>query len=636
MTWVHAFHIVFYVCALLICGTCFFYTLFRKRVQRLQNKLYILMLSIVTLNSVCDIIAAVAENYSLVSNSAFLVVGISNFLYFTVHALLAPSLLFYVCCVNGMYTRLSIRRRIIYLLPCFVTIFFTLTNPLMHWVYYYDENRAFQRNWAEMFFYVVAAVYLVGSVVYLLWFWNAITRRRRIALTGAFVIVISSVMLQLLFIDVKSELLGEAMGLLFLLLIVENEDDRLDADTNTYNRKGFLLDIRNFIMTKQTFHVFVINVVNVDIVRRLTGSSSIQTLARLVATYFRTLVPPYQIYHTSYSTFALLYTGDKKGADALAKKLEQRFNESWSCLDISIMLNAVILYASVPDELKTPDEILLMLDSPFPKSSAGKVLHGSSLNYLIRRADVERALHTGIAEHRFEVYYQPIYRMEDLSLHGAEALLRLKDPDLGFIPPDEFIPVAEQIGVIDEIGDFVLHEVCQFLQSGIPQEKGMSCIHVNLSVIQCMQPGFTERILSLIDSYGLSHSLINFEITETLAASDYQTLAGVVSTLQAEGFHFSMDDYGTGFSNMQSIFELSFDVIKIDKSILWGAEAGSTGKAILENSARMIRQIGKQIVVEGVETEAQIEMLKRIGVDYLQGYYFSKPIPREMLISFLS
>ena len=636
MTWVHAFHIVFYVCALLICGTCLFYTIFRKRVARLQNKLYLLMLSIVILNSVCDIIAAVAENYSLVSNSAFLVVGISNFLYFTVHALLAPSLLFYVCCVNGMYTRLSIRRRIIYLLPCFVTVFFTLTNPLMHWVYYYDENRAFQRNWAEMFFYVVAAVYLVGSVVYLLWFWNAITRRRRIALTGAFVIVISSVMLQLLFIDVKSELLGEAMGLLFLLLIVENEDDRLDADTNTYNRKGFLLDIRNFIMTKQTFHVFVINVVNVDIVRRLTGSSSTQTLARLVATYFRTLVPPYQIYHTSYSTFALLYTGDKKGADALAKKLEQHFNESWSCLDISIMLNAVILYASVPDEMKTSNEILLMLDSPFPKSSAGEVLHGSSLNYLIRRADVESALHTGIAEHHFEVYYQPIYRLDDLSLHGAEALLRLKDPALGFIPPDEFIPVAEQIGVIDKIGDFVLHEVCRFLQSGIPQEKGMECIHVNLSVIQCMMPGFTEHILSLIDGYGVSHSLINFEITETLAASDYQTLAHVVSDLQAQGFHFSMDDYGTGYSNMQSIFELSFDVVKIDKSILWGAQSGSTGKAILENSARMIRQIGKQIVVEGVETEEQIEMLRVIGVDYLQGYYFSKPIPREMLIKFLS
>ncbi len=636
MSWAYAFHIVFYVCALLICGTCLFYTIFRRRVARLQNKLYLLMLSIVILNSVCDVISAIVEPYSMTSVPAFLVIQVTHYLYFSVHSLLAPTLLFYVCCVNGMFPQLSLRRRIVYLLPCLVTVCLALLNPLNHWVYGYDANRLFQRNWAEMLIYVAAAVYLVGSVIYLLWFWNAITRRRRIALTGAFMIVITGVLVQFFFIDIKSELLGEAMGLLFLLLIVENEDDRLDVDTNTYNRKGFLLDIRNFILTKRSFHVFIINVVNTDIVRRLTGASNMSTLARLVASYFRTLVPPYQIYHTSYSTFALLYSGGKKEADAIAANLEQRFRESWSCLDISIMLNAVILYASVPEELKTSDEILLMLDSPFPKSSAGEVLHGASLNYLIRRADVEKALHTGIAEHRFEVYYQPIYRLSDLSLHGSEALLRLKDPELGYIPPDEFIPVAEQIGIIDVIGDFVLHEVCQFLQSGIPQEKGMDCIHVNLSVIQCMQAGFTEHVLSLVDSYHLSHSLINFEITETLAASDYQTLANVVSALQSQGFRFSMDDYGTGFSNMQSIFELSFDVIKIDKSILWGAEAGSIGKAILENSARMIKQIGKEIVVEGVETEAQIELLRTLGVDYLQGYYFSKPIPRDALIKFLS
>ena len=635
MSGTHAIHIVFYTSALLICGTCLFYTIFRRRVARLQNKLYLLLLSIIILNAICDIVASVAESYCHVSDAAYVIVEVMQFLYFVIHALLAPALLFYVCCVNGIMAKMSLTRRIIYLIPCFVTVFFTLTNPFMHWVYYYDETRVFHRNWAEMFFYVVGAGYLIGSVIYLLWFWNAITRRRRAALSGAFVIVISGVLIQLFFIDIKSELLSEALGMLFLLLIVENEDDRLDVDTDTYNRKGFLIDIRNFILTKRSFHVFVINIVNTDIVLRLTGSSNTSTLTRLVASYLRTLVPPYHVYHPDYSTFALLFTGGKKEADALAKELEQRFRKSWSCLDISIMLNAVILYASVPDELKTSDEILLMLDSPFPKSSAGEVLHGASLNYLIRRADVEKALHTGIAEHHFEVYYQPIHCLNDLSLHGAEALLRLKDPELGFIPPDEFIPVAEQIGIIDQIGDFVLHEVCRFLQSGKPQEKGLRCIHVNLSVIQCMQPNFTEHILSLIDSYGLSHNLINFEITETLAASDYHTLARVMTELQAQGFSFSMDDYGTGFSNMQSIFELSFDVVKIDKSILWGAKTSSTGMAILENSARMIRQIGKQIVVEGVETEEQIELLKEIGVDYLQGYYFSRPVPPEEFVEYL-
>ncbi|MBO6015470.1 MAG: EAL domain-containing protein [Lachnospiraceae bacterium] len=226
--------------------------------------------------------------------------------------------------------------------------------------------------------------------------------------------------------------------------------------------------------------------------------------------------------------------------------------------------------------------------------------------------------------------------MKGLRIHGAEALLRLQDEVLGNIPPDEFIPLAEQIGLIEEIGDFVLHEVCAFIKSGIPAKKGLECINVNLSVIQCIQPDFVSHILEIVNSYGIDKHMINFEITESVAAHDYQLLGSVVKQLKENGILFSMDDYGTGYSNIQSVFSLDIDVVKIDKSILWGAEKSRLGYVILENSARMIRQMNKKILVEGVETQQQIDLLTTFDVDYLQGYFFSKPVPQNVLIDLIS
>ena len=253
----------------------------------------------------------------------------------------------------------------------------------------------------------------------------------------------------------------------------------------------------------------------------------------------------------------------------------------------------------------------------------------------MHRAEVERAIRRCIHEHRFEVYYQPTYYLDEYRLHGAEALVRMHDDTVGFVSPEEFIPMAEQMGVIEQIDDYVLSEVCAFLASGVPAQHGMDCINVNLSVIQCMRPGFFEHIIGIVDSYRIDHSLINFEITESVGAENYEKLAVVAHRLKSAGFSLSMDDYGTGYSNMEGIFSLNFDIIKIDKSLLWSAEKNERGAVILRNSVRMIHDLGCRVLTEGVETQAQIALLRGLDVDFLQGYYFSKPVPKDEFLNII-
>ena len=182
----------------------------------------------------------------------------------------------------------------------------------------------------------------------------------------------------------------------------------------------------------------------------------------------------------------------------------------------------------------------------------------------------------------------------------------------------------------------MLDSVCKFIKTGVPQQNGLSSISVNLSVTQCLRPGFIERINRIVEENGVEKSFINFDIVESIAASDYRILSGVITRLKKDGFMFSIDDYGTGSSNVSAVFSLDMDVIKIDKSLLWNSKKNERGMIILENTIRMIQLMRKKILVEGVETSAQLELLKCLNVNYLQGFYFSKPLPKAAFVELIS
>ena len=252
----------------------------------------------------------------------------------------------------------------------------------------------------------------------------------------------------------------------------------------------------------------------------------------------------------------------------------------------------------------------------------------------MRHAAVEEAVTHGLERGSFEGYYQPTYNL-DRTLHGAEALLRMHDETLGNIYPDEFIPIAEQLGLVDTLDEFVLREVCRFFATGIPQQFGVDCINVNLSVLECMREGFAAHVSGIVEDAGVRKHFINFEITESVAANDYRRLGQVIDQLRTEGFLFSIDDYGTGYSNMTSLFSLGADIIKIDKSLLWNAEKSDLGMTLLKTSIDMVHDMQKLALMEGVETEAQLAVLERLHCDYLQGYLFAKPLTQAQFIEHL-
>ena len=630
------FHIAFYASALLILATTIFFTVIQQRTAKLNNKLFLMIAGLLSLNAISQIIAELSYPHRF-SDSWFLLINVSEYIYFMLHAMIPPLVLVYVNVVTGASTRYGRVKRIIYELPLIVAEATLFLNPFLHWFFYYDENREFCRGYAESTLYLSAGFYLTVCLFTLVYTWKAVVMNRRIAIIYFFTVCIAGILVQLFFLDVKAELFAESVGLLGIMIAVETEDDRIDVDTGFYNRRALQLDLNNYLVNKRELWVMCIKVTNADIIPRVTGSENVDILSTLMSDYLRTKISRSYIYNMNPQTFVLtILDKDEEAVKSLATEILVRFDMPWTINDNEYLLKAVIMFADVPKRLPSSADAFYMADSPVPEGNDKKILCGSDLNYLLRRSAIQNAIVNGLKKDSFEVYYQPTFNLSDGSLHGAEALLRLDDETIGRIPPYEFIPISEQMGLVDVLDTFVLGEVCKLLSTELKNDTSIEAINVNLSVLQCMKPGFVQSIDKEADKYGIDRSRINFEITESVAASDYDQLSQIVSELKRSGFRFSLDDYGTGYSNVMSVFSMDLDIIKIDKSILWTAVDHELGRILLENTVRMIKQMGRKVLVEGVETKAQLDLLRDVGVDYLQGFYFSRPLPREEFLALVA
>jgi EAL domain-containing protein (putative c-di-GMP-specific phosphodiesterase class I) len=195
---------------------------------------------------------------------------------------------------------------------------------------------------------------------------------------------------------------------------------------------------------------------------------------------------------------------------------------------------------------------------------------------------------------------------------------------MGYLNPEEFIPMAEKNGMILKIGEFVFRTVCQMMARERIWEKGIDYIEVNLSVVQCMQEDICEMLYGIMDEYEVPYSCINLEITETVLSKDI--LWDTMERMVVGGVTFSLDDYGTGYSNLTNILKYPFHIVKLDKSMVWSAMEDERAMLALKHTVAMVLDLDMYIVAEGVETEEMVKTLTELGCEYLQGYYFSRPV----------
>lgn len=246
-----------------------------------------------------------------------------------------------------------------------------------------------------------------------------------------------------------------------------------------------------------------------------------------------------------------------------------------------------------------------------------------------RQLWMEAQLHHALERGELRLYYQPKVDLNDGGLTGFEALIRWEHPKLGLVPPDEFIPVAEQTGLIDAIGDWVTREACAQLRRWQLSERADITVAVNLSAVQFRQEDLAARIKSIVADVGLEASSLELEITESLFLEHFDRAVRVIRELNEEGIRFTIDDFGTGYSSLSYLRNLPVDALKIDRSFLSDAVPNPQDESIITAIIAMAHSMGMRVVAEGVETEVQRQFLNRLHCDEIQGYLLSRPVPAD-------
>lgn len=408
---------------------------------------------------------------------------------------------------------------------------------------------------------------------------------------------------------------------------MQRPDERFD-ETGAIRRTVMFNELKQDFSRKVYFSIFFVKLTEYKYLANRYGDVELNSILNLVSSFLLSVHKNSTLYKLDDTTYALqVLDNDEARMNELASTILARFDEEFSTTINNTKVPASVLLIRCPDEVTTFENFTNVASKiSNAKFETDKIVDAQEFLKDDREKEVIGAVKKAMGNNTFRVFYQPIYSTKEKKIIAAEALIRLFDDELGFVSPEEFIPLAEREGYIVKIGKFVFSEVCKFMRNNNLIEKGIEYIEVNLSALQCTHNKLAEEFFDVMKEYGIKPNQLNFEITESSLLINNMTVSSNIGNFIDAGIEFSLDDYGTGYSNITYLSSMPFSIIKVDKSILWAADKNEKANHTLANIFSMAEGLNMRVVVEGVETEEHIKKLLELKCDYFQGYYFSKPI----------
>jgi diguanylate cyclase (GGDEF)-like protein/PAS domain S-box-containing protein len=327
-------------------------------------------------------------------------------------------------------------------------------------------------------------------------------------------------------------------------------------------------------------------------------------------------------------------------AEIVAEKILRAFNKPFMLDNVEIVLTTSIGIAMFPHDSKDEQQLMRNADTAMYRSKdEGRNTYNffdeSMKTEVLRRLEVEHQLRYALNNNEFHMMFQPIMDLVSGATSGAEALIRWNNPELGMVAPDEFIPLSEQTGLINEIGHFVLHESCRTMRR-INEATGENYyLAINISPHQFRKSDFVAQVRKALDETGFPADLLEIEITEGLLLQMNDTINEAFHELHGMGIKFSMDDFGTGYSSLSYLRNFPFDVLKIDRTFVGDLSSNPEDKALISATIAMARNLGLTVIGEGVEDTTQLGILREEACQRAQGYLFSHPMSEEDFISWI-
>ena len=424
-----------------------------------------------------------------------------------------------------------------------------------------------------------------------------------------------------------------AIGIMMIYLKLENPERFIDSDTGFFNKLGLKRCMRQLDETGESVTMVYFDCEQIGHQRKV-----IDREVRLeVYNFFDNLKKtyPFRGVHEG----ILIAVREKEAVLKVIKAINERFEKPWGKYK-DVYLKPKMIYLEDTKVLKSALDVKKIFnfvrnEKKLYDEDDMILLDENIIREAYKEEDVEDMIMNSIKNHRVEVFYQPIYSTVSKNFESAEALVRLRREDGSIIMPGSFIDVAEKRGSILPLGAEVFDKVCQFIEEHNMEHMGLHYIEVNLSAVQCGYKNLAAELIETMERHHVNPHCINLEITESASMGNDKIFLDNMYTLKKYGVSFSLDDFGTGQSNLNYIVAMPVDIVKFDRGMTLSYFENAKAKYVMDAAMTMIKGLNLEIVSEGIENAEQLEIMEAVGIQYIQGYYFSKPLPENKFIEFI-
>lgn len=431
---------------------------------------------------------------------------------------------------------------------------------------------------------------------------------------------------------------GAIAAVSMLIMFVSFQCCRIESDplTGVGSRKSCIDELRIRTENGQSYQAILVEIRNFSRLNHFFGHAGGDSILRQVADSLRRSNPDGKVFRYSGMGYLVLFCDD------VHRLADERVGRTLACMHEEHLVGSAV----VP--LSCCATSLIFDGQPWAHGGVARYLEygialakSEGVEYVPfdyeaakryeRREYVERAIEYALENDSLRVWYQPIHCCETGAFDSAEALVRMNDADGVSVPAGEFIPVAEQCGLIDRVSWVVLEQVCAFLGSG--RAPGVHAVTINLTARQLLQRDLPNRLIGELSKNGVDPSRLKIEVTERVLAENDAAVRAAMEQMRMRGLRFVLDDFGTGYSNLSNVLNLPFSAVKLDRSLMVGLQTDAKSRLLAETMIPLFHKLGMAVVAEGLETADQVKCVKRYGADRIQGFYYARPMPEEELVA---
>ena len=611
----------FLIAAMVILLLILWNFLGQKRADDLNNQIFLFFAVL----GILDVAAELLSNYyiSLGGGDFGLAAILATTVFYLFQALLPFTLICYIVTLHDN-KMISAKKMLLPALPTFFLIGLVLLNPFTEKLFYFDLTEGYvEGSWYKLMYYSALGHMAAAFILIISWS-RRMGYRKTMVLLEILVISGSGVVIQFLDHSLLMTGFGLSLGILALFITINNPNVNTDSLTGVYNHLYLTRKCKELIATGKSFHIITVYLYQLKHINKIIGIQGGDRSLQLTANMIGELCGK-KAYRITGKRF-LVVAGSMKEYEYFLTNLEQMFGAETSMNVERRKISMPVILSGITEAQKLGDCGLILeyaeyLESLAAQNGLTEVIQNDrkNLDGFLYQKKVEQYLHTAISEDKFELYYQPVYSIAEKRFITLEALSRLYHPELGWIAPDVFIQIAEKNHMIEQITDLQFRRICRFMKENCAALSRLWNVKMNLSSLDLMRSDCSSHFIRIMDGYGIPHDWIQFEITETVATEYNGSLKKVADDFTAAGIRLCLDDFGSGYANLNTVMRLPFSSIKLDRSLLFDICSDEKRAQFYQSVVEIFQRMNYRIVAEGVETEAEMRLLSSWNVDMIQG-----------------